>query len=310
VVDTATFLQWLNSYPSKKRLLYVCGEDKALVFEVLQKELASRPLNDLDYVTLDGKGPLADITAALEEFSTTGYRVVVVQNAEHIKDWDKIIEWASDKEMKRTTLICVGSDVKPNTKLPQFRMFFDKGKFIECRPLSEENLIKYVLSRGRFTKEASVALVKRTNGSSARILNELHKFEYLPAPVTAEQVATYVEVSASEQLVEALFENKKSIAMQIATDLDEASFRFVLGALEYNLSNLVLFAFVKDKNATATDIADRSGIPVFLIGKYFLWSKGLTNTVLYKRIKLLANADAQYRKGLTAGVLERMVVLW
>jgi len=306
----ATFMQWAKSYPSGKRLLYICGEDTALVSEVLQKELSHRPLNDLDYITLDGKGPLADITAALEEFSTTGYRVVVVQNAEHIKDWGKIIEWASDKEMKHTTLICVGNDIKPDTKLPHLRLFFDKGKFIECRPLSEENLIKYVLSRGRFTKEASVALVKRTNGSSARILNELHKFEYLPAPITAEQVSTYVEVSASEQLVEALFENKKATAMQIAAELDEASFRCVLGALEYNLSNLVLFAFVKDKNATATDIAERSGIPVFLIGKYFGWSKGLTNTVLYKRIKLLANADAQYRKDFTVGILERYISLW
>jgi DNA polymerase III delta subunit len=261
-------------------------------------------------VTLDGKGPLADITAALEEFAKTGSRVVVVTNAEHIKDWDKIIEWATDKELKRTALICVGNDIKPNTKLAHFRLFFDRGKFIECKPLSEENLVKYVLSRGRFTKEASSALVKRSNGDSARILNELHKFEYLPAPITAEMVVTYVEASESEQLVEALFENKKPLAMQIANFLDEESFRFVLGSLEYNLSNLVLFSFVRDKNATASDIAERSGIPVFLIGKYFLWSKGLSNTVLYKRIKLLTNADAQYRKGLTVGVLERLVSLW
>jgi DNA polymerase III delta subunit len=290
--------------------LYICGEDRALVSEVLQKELTHRPLNDLDYVTLDGKGPLADITAALEEFSTTGYRVVVVQNAEHIKDWSKIIEWAADKEMKATTLICVGNDIKPNTKLPHFRVFFGKGKFVECRPLSEENLVKYVLSKGRFTKEAAVALVKRTNASSARILNELRKFEYFPAPITAEKVVTYVEINESEQLVGALFENNKALAMQRAGLLDEASFRFVLGALEYALSNLVVLSFVKDKTATMADIADRSGIPVFLLGKYFLWSKGTSNTVLYKRIKLLANADAQYRKGNTVGVLERLVALW
>ena len=307
----ATFLQWAKNYPLRKRLLYICGEDRALVSEVLQKELAYRPLNDLDYVTLDGKrAHLADITAALNQFSKAGFRVVVLMNADAVKDWDKIIEWASLTEMKETTFICVGNDIKPVTKHDRFQPFIKKGRFIECKPLSEEQWIDYVLSRGRFTKEASNTLIKRTAGSSARILNELRKFEYLPAPITAETVTTYVEVSKSEQLVEALFENNKPLAMQIAGSLDEDTFRFIISSLEYALANMIILSLVRDKGAQLRDIAERTSIPIFLLGKYFAWSKGVSTTLLYKRMKLLANADAASRRGTYIGVFERMISLW
>ena len=307
----ATFLQWAKNYPLKKRLLYICGEDHALVEEVLQKELVYRPLNDLDYVTLDGKrAHLADITAALDQFSKDGFRVVVLMNADAVKEWDKIIEWASSKEMKETTFICVGNDTKPETRQSRFRPFIEKGRFIECKSLSEEQLVDYVLSRGRCTKEASIALVKRTAGSSARILNELRKFEYLPIPITAETVNTYVEISESEQLVNALFENNKPLAMQIVGYLDEDTFRFIVGSLEYALTNMLILSTVQDKNASLRDIAERTSIPIFLLGKYFSWSKGVSTAMLYKRIKLLANADAANHRGISIGVFERMISLW
>jgi DNA polymerase III delta subunit len=305
----ATFPQWRERFPEGKRLVYICGADRALVSEVYKSELSYRPIHELDYVVHDGKDHISDIMASLSQYSKGGMRLVVIHNSDLIKKWEPIIEWTTSR-MKDTTLLCVGNEVKPDTKQAYFRPFVEKGRFIECKPLNDEQMLDYIVRSGKFTKLAAETLVRRTGGSMFRILNEMKKLEYLPPPVTPEVVEEYVLVSESDQLVDALFANDKKAAMHIAESLDQKELGFILGSLEYALSNLVLLVSVRDRQASAVDISERTGIPMFLMGKYFAWAKGVTTNVLYKRIKLLANVDALSKRGHTTGVLERLIVLW
>lgn len=306
----ATYPQWRKKFPEGKRLMYLCGEDKSLVAQVLKDELSYRPINDLDYVELDGKDPVADIMGALNQYAKDGFRVVVLRNADTLKKWGPLLEWLSGPQMRETTLICVGNDVRPDTKEQRFRPFVEKGRFVECKPLTEEQLQEHIMLAGNYTREAAQLLIERTGGSTALVLNEMRKLAYLPGPVDMDTVRAYVTVSESERFVDALFDNDKTLAMKIAASMEAEDFGFIVGSLEYALSNLVLLVFVRDKQLDLRDLAERTGIPIFLVGKYLRWGKGVTSSVLYKRIKLLANADAYQRRGLTAGVFERLVSLW
>lgn len=307
-----SYLQWRKGYPSGKRFLYICGEDKALVADVLKEELSYRPINPLDYVELDGKSPIADIMDALNQYAKNGYRVVVIRNADLIKKWGPLIMWATDSQMKQTTLICVGNDVKPDTTDQRFSAFKSKngGLLVECRPLNDKQLQELIMQSGTYTVQAAELLVEKTAGGTARIFNEMQKLSYLDGPVDRDTVETYVMVSESDRFVEALFSNDKKLAMRIASHLEETDFNFIFGSLEYDLTNLILLLPVRDKHMEIRDIAERTGIPLFLVGKYLTWGRGLTGSTLYRRIKLLANADAYYRKGLTTGIIERVCVLW
>ena len=309
----ASYKQWKKGFPSGKRLLYLCGSDKALVADVLHAEMGYRPISALDYAELDGATTgVQDIMLVLDQFAKNGYRVVVIRNADQIKQWGPIIDWTKDKDMKDTTLICVGNESKPDRKQDRYRAFLDnpQGNYVECNALSEEQLQELVLSSGRYTPEAANALIYRTGGETSRILNEMRKLAYLPSPILVETVETYVILHEGEQLVEALFSNHKEVAMQIVAAMDTKSFPKIIGALEYALTNLVLLSLVNDKQMELRDLAERAGVPLFLLPTYIKWKKGLSISVLHRRLKLLSAADAYNRKGNSIGVLERFCSAW
>lgn len=138
----------------------------------------------------------------------------------------------------------------------------------------------------------------------------MQKLEYLSGAIDVATVKEYVTVVESDRFVEALFVGDKRLAMKIAASVEAKEFDFIVGSLEYALTNMVQLVFVRDKHLELRETAERTGIPIFLLGKYFRWGKGLTSGIIYKRIKLLANADAYYKRGITIGVLERLVALW
>jgi DNA polymerase III delta subunit len=309
----ASYAQWKRGFPSGHRMLYVCGEDKALVYDVLKSELSYRPVSALDYSELDGKTTdVQDIMLVLDQFAKNGYRVVVIKNADQIKMWGPIIDWTKDKQMKDTTLICIGNESRPDTKQDRYRAFLDnpQGRYVECRPLDEEHLQAMIVGTGKYTPEAANTLIYRTGGSTASILNEMRKLSYLPSPINVEMVETYVALHEAEQLADALFTNNKPMAMKIISTLDPKKFGYVIGTLEYALTNLVLLSFVHSRQMELRDLEERSGVPLFLLPTYLKWGKGLSTNMLYRRLKLLANADAYNRKGHTTGVLERFCAMW
>ena len=166
------------------------------------------------------------------------------------------------------------------------------------------------MQTGKYTAQAAELLVDRANCSTAQVLNEMKKLSYLDGPVDVDMVTMYVTVSESDRFVDALFNNNKPLAVQIASHTDESGFSYIFGSLEYILTNLILMLPVQGKHIEVRDIAERTGIPLFLVGKYRDWGRGVTGSALYRRVKLLANADSYYRRGVTVGVLERMCVLW
>jgi hypothetical protein len=306
-------MQWRKSYPSGCRLLYLCGEDKYLVAEVLIKELAYRPINPLDYIELDGKTtPVQDIMLHLDQYAKTGYRVVLIRNADQVDRWGPIIDWTKSKEMKETVLICVGNEDKPNTKEERFRPFIKnpQGRYVDCKALNEEQATALVMDSGQYTPEAANTLVWLANGESHRLFNAMKKLAYLDGPVTSEIVKTYVLRSSTEEFVSVLFSGDKRRAMYLVKTLDDKTLAFTMGAIEYALTNMVILSFVRDKSLPIRDIAERTNIPHFLVAQYLQWMKSATISILYRRIKLLANADAYNRKGLSIGVIERLIAMW
>lgn len=307
----ATFPQWLERYPEHKRLMYICGEDKALVDYVYTAELQSREINELDFVALSGRDKIAAIMAELDQFAKSANgRIVVIRESDRVKKWEPVITWCNNVYMRNTTLLCVGDEVKPDTNQEYLRPFIQKGRYVECKPLDEAQLKQFVMARGDITSDGARVLIELLAGDVFRILNELRKLEFLGVgTVTAELVEKVVEPRAQDVLVDALFTGQRERALQCARQFDVTDYPLLIGTLEYHLGNMIMIAG-QGRYLKPQELASRTGIPIFLIPRYGRWARLTNLQVLYRRVKVLANLDKLYRMGNTIGIVERMILLW
>lgn len=304
MIVIANYNQWLQRYPENKRLMYICGKEKILVNEVYKRELESRTFNDWDFVIMNGTDKVADIDAALNQF---GDRLIVIKDADKINDWDFVIEWTKSRYMRNTSLICVGNEVKPQTKESKYRPFIEKGRFVECRSLNQDQILEMISHRGNFSSGAINALYEVCSGEVSKILNEINKFNYLDGEITKNLVLSHV-VNEDSNFIHALFE--KGNTLQVAKSINDKNLPLIIGTIEYNLTSMLLIIRHRNKQLNFRELAEITNIPVFLVGKFFHWSKGITQETIFKRLKLLANLDVSYRKGNIVGAIERFLIMW
>lgn len=305
----AYFLQWLKKYPERKRLIYICGKERVLVNEVLKAELASHNVSDLGLIKLDGaKNSLADIDAELNQY---GDRLIVIKNADAIKDWKLILKWMDSRYMRNTSLICVGDEILPQTNEARYRPFIEKrdsGKFIECKELSLEQTLELIDMKGSFTHDARNALYVACGGNLAKILNEIEKLNYLGKKITKELVDAFINVSINDNFVNKLFE--RTYTLDMVSLIQEKDIPLIIAGIEYYLLNMLLIIKYRSNDRGFKDMAKISGVPLFLVNKLFFLCKGVSEETILRRIKLLANLDVSYRKGNIIGALERFLILW
>jgi DNA polymerase III delta subunit len=307
----AYFLQWLNKFPERKRLVYICGKERLLVNEVLKAEMASRNVSDLGLIKLDGaKDSIVNIDTELKQYGNNN-RLILLKNADQIKDFSFVIKWTNLTHMRKTSLICVGNEVFPQTKEDRYRPFIEKrdsGKFIECKELSLEQTLELIAMKGSFTHDARNALYVACGGNLSKILNEIEKLNYLGKTITKELVDEFVNVSINDNFVNKLFE--RTYTLDMVSLIQEKDIPLIIAGIEYYLLNMLLIIKYRSNDRGFKDIASISGVPLFLVNKLFFLCKGVSEATILRRIKLLANLDVSYRKGNIVGALERFLILW
>jgi DNA polymerase III delta subunit len=287
--------------------MYICGE-KILVNEVYKKELESRKCEALNFVVMDGSDKVPDLHATLNQFSTKSEdRLVVIKNADKISNWDFVIEWTKSRYMRYTSLICVGNETKPQTKEDKYRPFIEKGRFVDCKALKQEQILEMISHTGKFSSGAATALYESCSGDLGKIINEINKFNYLDGEITKNIVLSHV-VSEHTDIIYALFE--KGERLQVAKSINEKNIALLIGTIEYNLNGMLSIIRHRNKQLNFRDLAEITNIPIFLVGKFFYWSKAVTQETVFKRLKLLANLDVSYRKGNLVGAVERFLMMW
>jgi len=172
---------FFRNYPERsKHTWYLSGESRRgveLVVDMLREMVEPLPSEFLVFHLRDVK--LGDVVDALA-LQTSFPRLVVVRDVELLDSldaWDKLLRFSLEPEL--TYVVYVDGTENPRKGLvPEvFRWVAKIGRFIECRPLSDEKLlaiVKYVTGVGDRQAER---LLARIGNDLDFLLAELRKFQ-------------------------------------------------------------------------------------------------------------------------------------
>jgi len=310
----ATFIQWFRA-PKVVFPLYVCGADSALrdyvVREAIEAVLVqcnqcSRP--HLNVVTrLENEALLNDV---LSQESSCCMKVVIV-NGMDISDKTivRIMAWV-DNPPPNLRLIYETNEVNVKGSQEPLATFRRKGSFVECKPLKAEQIGVMIKAKLPRIEQIAVDYLIRTVQSTSALLNELRKLEVLPERVPLSK--RFVEEFCSptvELFADALMSGDKLTAMKAVYRINRTDYNRVLGLLEWTVVRVIILCSYKGVRASYSELAKVAKVPDWRLKKFLEWARAGVVRWLH-RLELVASTDSLVRRGMSIGVMERLVWLW
>lgn len=304
----ASHKQWQTKFPEHKRLMWITGAESVLVDRVLAAELGSRLKHEGDIIKLDAADEKeADLLYSLQQVPHTSERIVIIKNANHIKNWDRFLEWL---RTYNTTLqlFMVSYEDKPDTTETRFKYFISAGRYVECKQIKD--LAEFISETESIRGTAAVYLVHVCGGDFRKCVHALNKLRALDVEITAELVRKYISRNLSEQFVEHLYNNNKKDAFECISYVKRDEYRKVLGFIEYKLKQLFVYVPLKRKRLRPEEISERIGIPRFYVDGLAKQAEAVDNKKLSRWVHLLVKVDSLIKQNVFVGVLEYLVVSW
>lgn len=266
------------------------------------------------------------------------HRLLVIRDAEKADPevWDKLLSWwrSTDAYERRLVLVLATSNERWNNrdKLdPRYLAFVKNphtsdgrkvGQFIDCHlPVDKHaRFVELKIGSSRTTvnlTQISELVAARCGGDVTRLKSECDKLlAYVgeTATVRLEDVEAVVRPSPGELFVDALIKNQKPLATQRAPYV--GALRAALGLLDYNVQALYLIHLVKNqqrssRRMTTNAIAERTGLPYFVVQRLERTAVSYDLTTTRRRMLALAKASLRLRTiDKPEWVLQPLVVEW
>lgn len=218
----ALYWQFKSKHPEFKLLYYICGAEFSLVQEVRDAVISQWKHQAIsDSVVLDcGVDSWSDIDSVLH-MQPVGRRIVVLDNFQEIKDARKIgtvisVAWnIGIGVLSNIVLVVVSNEEKPETSSELYRPFVEKGRFVECKTMSVENLKRYCVEDYNCTEDAAELLLEKVSYNFVALNNELEKLSCLDVQITRDLVDKLVLFSADNLLLRYLLNNQPVQAAKV-----------------------------------------------------------------------------------------------
>jgi len=319
-----SYAQWRNSIDKGQvaKVTWLCGDQRVLVEEVISETRKFLNVSEFDYFSFSGEtDSLLAIWDSAYQYALEpdANRFILVRDAEFITEWGSLTRWFVDsKNLVGTYLMFVSNDADypyvPDTKKPELaahvELIRSKGKTVKCSLPNDEELIAWVKRNSNFSDMTAKFLIERAGSDLPTVMNVCKKslmFRGDPGPqVTAQLTQEFAKQSFSDCLI---FNNKKSALLELNA-LPESEYARVVGQLYSRLDVLhTLWKAVPNFN-TSRELAEATGIKLFLVHKYGAIAKNYDPTRLTKCRNVLTVVDDAIQRHATAGAMELLVGLW
>ena len=235
----ATYAQWAKSLKTHK-VSWVCGEDSVLVEATvadIKQRISAQALDSVMLVA--GEVPDAEIWAALNQYAMdpAARRFLLVRQAQKIKGWEQFQSWLQQSRQMPSMYVCfVSADADfPYTEQDSKKVLDTpvaqikgRGAIVRCAG-TEAEITAYVQSRLKITSSDLKVLLVRTGYSTARVKDVVGKILALGVQPTEDVIRRLCAENGTEDVVEALFYQRKQEALRIATRLDKTEASKVIG---------------------------------------------------------------------------------
>ena len=290
------FFQWKAKHPEHKPLYYVCGEEISTRLEVLDgvvSQFLARKIN------VDAKRGFADIENAILS-ETVQLKVITINNADSLDENQREIltEWAmriAKGQMMQTVLVLHTNEVNPVTSLPFYRPYVEKGRFIECKTMTVENMVKYATDGYNLTESAANLLAEMVSYNFLKFNNELEKLSCLDLQIVDDSVIKELVVfSADDVFVTYMLNRNKKNAALVASSVNPATINSVLTFISRRLSFLYLVIQNDAPGIGAHKLAAILGVQPWQLLEYFSIKKYWNTALIIEKLKLLTVIEQQY----------------
>jgi hypothetical protein len=316
------FNQWRN-YAAKgdvAKITYVCGDQSSLVELVLDDIRAILKVPVTDYQALDSSQPanVWDI-ASQYPLDPEGNRLTVVRNADKFNDWDQLAGWLSFSRNNPKNFLVFVSNLpdgpgifdkgKKVSYTEHIELIRAKGKFIRCSQPNTEDLLKWCNSYG-LSDDSAQFLTEYTSGDVDAMLSVLKKVKIWKGSPNRKALALFCQQQALDSLADYLILLDKQSAMVALSSLNAGEYSRVLARLDTRLDYMLDINRCVIRRMYANDIAQTTGIKIFLVNKF----KGVAKEYDFNKVKhrrqLVTLADSYLRSGAKVGVMESLIALW
>jgi len=316
-VATYTYLTWAR-HPTVRRLTWVCGPEPALVGAVVAAHREGGTPEQAVTLFADGKAAAErSIWDLLLSYPPPGGRRAVVHGAERLKSTGLVADLAAARGMDAAVTVFVSADhgfasdgdsLAPH--LAALKAARD-GQIIRCcAPSSAEARAALVaswwpgaglpLGRELLARCGSLQVAWQACDQARRAGLE-------PTPA---RLALVCPQEASGELADLLVAGERGRAMALAAAVPREAVGALIGLLDYRLALAgelgdLLRAGQDQREAVAGVRGDR-----FVCGKVAPHARAYDWRRVRRLRRVLARADAAWRAGAPAGVVETVVALW
>lgn len=316
------FNQW-KGYAAKAdvaKVTYCCGDQSALIEIVVDdiKNILQVPVTD--FVEIDASQDTSMWELASQyPLDPNSNRLVVVRNAEQIKDWAYLSDWlAYSRANPKNYLLFVSNDAdapavyakgKRQSYEEHIELIRTKGKFIKCSVPNDDDLVKWAETYG-LTKASAEFLVERTSGDTSAMLDVLRKVHIWEGSPSPKALTLLCEEQALDSFADYLIlKDKKAALMALKSMSDEDKSKIIL-RLDRRLDMIMDIARHVRKRMYAGDIAATTGIKVYLVKRFTPVVKDYDDRKIIYCRQLLAMIDGVQRDGAKTGTWETLITLW
>ncbi len=306
---STTYAQWRASADKAeaRRCIYLCGPETALRQEVIETTISIVNPSHLDYVSVDADhAATADIWADANAYPLTpnASRLVVVRNAQNLRDWTPLESWLNTVRRRPSTYLLFVSEDAEVPDAPHITLLRKRshGQVVRCTRPNPTDLTAWVRRRAGLDVEMATRLLDNVHwnvADAADACRKLALFGGNPGPATVDAVCN----PGPGNLVEFLLADEKVQALGAVHQLDQAA----LGLLAARVDLLGrMWAYAK-AGVPAREIRD---VPPFILVRYMqLVSRWNPKRCDHAR-RVLAVVEDAYRSGARDAIGEALVALW
>jgi hypothetical protein len=319
-----SYAQWRLSADkgSVSKVMWLCGDQRILVEEVIQVTKDILKVSEFDYFPLSAESNSeTDIWDAAYQYSLDpdGNRLILVRQADHIKDWASLSKWILDaKNLPTTYIIFVSdlhdypmtSDLKNPGVQPHISLIRKKGKAIKCSMPSQADIITWIKRNSTFSDYSANFLFDRCGSDLSAVANVCKKSLLFKSDPGHKVISDLAGEYASQSFVDCLiFQDKKAALLELP-NVPESDYAKAVGMLYSRLDVLYALHKAGPNFNTTRELSEATDIKMFLVSKYLQISKVYDKTKVTNCRNILTVSDDALQRNITSGVLELLVSLW
>lgn len=315
------FHRWRTTFDEPKQITWVCGEAIVLVEEVVTTIRAAIAPEPWNLTTINA----ADVTVRTlhnelaQHPLDTGRRLIVIRHADQITDWSFLLAWIPKRFLNPKTYLLFVSDEpgipKVEKMMPDYLDLINKrGSIVECRAFTNataKHSVPWVRSQIPMRENVARYLMERANFDIRLVRDTCVKLKMLGiSDITLSHVNQLLPEQPRDTFVDALFIRDHETAFLALQRTPDTDIGRIIGLLDARLDLAGLVHDMMVEHKSPGEMARAAGPQAFLVPEVRKVAKNYNSVRRLEIRKVLALADAAWRKGQTTGVLEAVAAFW